>query len=459
MSSQRRSVFADDAVLQKHNCVKVKPEDITHDNPDSLSVNGWKFTTFHSVIPNEAETHSLVRKLKSRLHSEFESVRQEYPTEESLQKWQQHDSIVFNGFKLKMVPMIFTNDIMRISHCSASDESGGCIEINSEDALYCWIAQHTAECEVSHPIEAVQVPYAKGWNERHMQNTSSGLVTTNTDEQNNSNNSSNSSGAVTVASVFTATSSMAMSLASQSDDTSYLHTNNCNNNSSNSIGNSIATPIRKSFRPCDWTLTSDYCCSLKGGEKKQEEILSARKISAAYNNRCSNVTKCDVSGIDFELLKDTKAPILFYDECILYQDDLDDSGEVLYEAKLRVMPACWFLVSKYFLRVDGVKTVCRECRLFHKFDSNSGSSNTSSGTNTTGRGVVHMELTWRELAHSTAVPTIGTTSNSNTSSSNKGKAASTGVVSTTNDQSRNNSHLLPVVNDSEHVHRFYSFTV
>ncbi len=40
---------------------------------------------------------------------------------------------------------------------------------------------------------------------------------------------------------------------------------------------------------------------------------------------------------------------------------------MVFEAKLRVMPACWFLLSKFYLRVDGVLTRCRETRLFHKF--------------------------------------------------------------------------------------------
>jgi len=94
---------------------------------------------------------------------------------------------------------------------------------------------------------------------------------------------------------------------------------------------------------------------------------------------CS-VKPAAVSGIEYELLRVNDVPILFYDEAILYQDDLEDCGEVVFEAKLRVMPHCWFLLARMFLRVDGVLLRIRDSRFFHRFGTDN----------------VHLEVTWKE---------------------------------------------------------------
>lgn len=77
---------------------------------------------------------------------------------------------------------------------------------------------------------------------------------------------------------------------------------------------------------------------------------------------------------------------VFY-TCIL-QDDLEDCGEVCVEAKLRVMPDCWFALVKYFLRIDQVLVRCRETRLFHSFNETLASDAPVD---------IHMEVVWKEL--------------------------------------------------------------
>lgn len=85
------------------------------------------------------------------------------------------------------------------------------------------------------------------------------------------------------------------------------------------------------------------------------------------------------------------------------QDDLEDCGEIVFEGKVRVMPSCWFLLCKQFLRVDGVLVRCRETRLFHKFVAGAGDcSVTAYGNGVNCRSLpvsmeVHMEVCWREL--------------------------------------------------------------
>lgn len=50
------------------------------------------------------------------------------------------------------------------------------------------------------------------------------------------------------------------------------------------------------------------------------------------------------------------------------------------EVKIRVMPSCWFVLNRLFLRVDGTIARIRDVRLFHKFGDNQ----------------IHMEITWKE---------------------------------------------------------------
>ena len=60
-------------------------------------------------------------------------------------------------------------------------------------------------------------------------------------------------------------------------------------------------------------------------------------------------------------------PILFYDDVILFEDELADNGSAIMNIKLRVMPRCFFALQRFFLRVDDVFFRVIEIRLFHQF--------------------------------------------------------------------------------------------
>ena len=63
----------------------------------------------------------------------------------------------------------------------------------------------------------------------------------------------------------------------------------------------------------------------------------------------------------------SKEPILFYDEVILYEDELADSGVSLLTVKVRVMPTCWLLLLRFWFRVDGVLMRLRDTRMHCNF--------------------------------------------------------------------------------------------
>ncbi|KAM7251681.1 hypothetical protein ACFE04_023564 [Oxalis oulophora] len=81
----------------------------------------------------------------------------------------------------------------------------------------------------------------------------------------------------------------------------------------------------------------------------------------------------------------SKEPILFYDEVVLYEDELADNGVSLLTVKVRVMPSSWFLLLRFWLRVDGVLMRLRDTRMHCIFKDNE-------------NPVILRECCWREAS-------------------------------------------------------------
>lgn len=95
----------------------------------------------------------------------------------------------------------------------------------------------------------------------------------------------------------------------------------------------------------DWTFSTPYCGTVEGGEWAE----------------------LDESGMRMELLTDQSVPILFFDDIVIYEDDLHDNGQAQYSVKLRVMPTCAYVLARLFVRVDNVILRVRETRLLIDF--------------------------------------------------------------------------------------------
>ena len=46
-------------------------------------------------------------------------------------------------------------------------------------------------------------------------------------------------------------------------------------------------------------------------------------------------------------------PILFFDELTLYESELDDNGLMSVTVKVRVMPRCWYVLMRHWMRWTG----------------------------------------------------------------------------------------------------------
>ncbi|KAE9618676.1 hypothetical protein Lal_00047960 [Lupinus albus] len=115
-------------------------------------------------------------------------------------------------------------------------------------------------------------------------------------------------------------------------------------------------PSKQVILDYDYTFTTPYCGS---GTIEIDKELNGREFSE--ENRNLHWEECKEQ-IDVATLA-SKEPILFYDEVVLYEDELADSGVSLLSVKVRVMPSSWFLLLRFWLRVDGALIRLRETRM------------------------------------------------------------------------------------------------
>merc|ERR1711928_11402 len=99
----------------------------------------------------------------------------------------------------------------------------------------------------------------------------------------------------------------------------------------------------KVSHPFDWTFTTDYSGTVFG---------------------VATVEATDLR-IDMEKLKQ-KEKILFFDEIHLYEDELADHGCASCSIKVRVMPSGFFVLNRFYLRVDDVLIRINDTRLYYE---------------------------------------------------------------------------------------------
>ncbi|KAL3456330.1 TIP41-like family-domain-containing protein [Aspergillus heterothallicus] len=106
--------------------------------------------------------------------------------------------------------------------------------------------------------------------------------------------------------------------------------------------------IKDVVKPFDWSYSTDYKGSIISMQGHDFEETS--------------------SAIPIELLK-RPDPILFFDEVILYEDELADNGIAMLSCKVRVMPARLLLLSRFFMRLDNVLLRLRDTRVYIDFET------------------------------------------------------------------------------------------
>ncbi|KAF9980405.1 hypothetical protein BGZ65_005146 [Modicella reniformis] len=104
-------------------------------------------------------------------------------------------------------------------------------------------------------------------------------------------------------------------------------------------------------KPYDWTYTTKY----NGANLSSQERMHFKPATHET--------------IDIQQLM-RPDPILYYNENILFEDELADNGTAILTAKVRVMPSCLFILLRFFLRVDDVLFRVHDTRIYHRFGTN-----------------------------------------------------------------------------------------
>ena len=91
------------------------------------------------------------------------------------------------------------------------------------------------------------------------------------------------------------------------------------------------------------------------------------------------------AAIPFDMLS-PENPILHFGEVFLFECDLDDCGYSMSKVRFRVMKDCFYILLRFYLRVDGVMVRIFDTRIFHEF-----------GTDFIHREFQHKESTWDDL--------------------------------------------------------------
>ena len=235
----------------------------------TLFYKGWRFSATHSTILDSAELEALTGRIAQRVLG--------------LAAVEPCDHIDVDGCLLHLPPMLFGSDALVVSQLEEGNGGDGeeprnVIFFNACDALCLWAHQHK-ESEGFASGAVLQVPYANAWAERNGVDTSAASAN--------------------------------------------------------------VSPVKKALKPWDWTFCSDYCFSWSS---KQDEAasyfsdkfsmrgcsllpqpgfaLGARELSRRAVQPGGRFERAPTSGVDLSLLSATDQPILFFDETLMYQDDL-----------------------------------------------------------------------------------------------------------------------------------------
>ncbi|KAL9655996.1 hypothetical protein ABK040_007617 [Willaertia magna] len=110
----------------------------------------------------------------------------------------------------------------------------------------------------------------------------------------------------------------------------------------------------------DWCYTSLYKGTIITKNSNQQD-----NTENTENNKKLIIKESNTDLIDYNLLKRNDIPIVFYDELLLFEDELHDHGTSYLTIKFRVMNnQCFYLLMRNFIRVDHVCIRCVDTRYY-----------------------------------------------------------------------------------------------
>jgi type 2A phosphatase activator TIP41 len=133
--------------------------------------------------------------------------------------------------------------------------------------------------------------------------------------------------------------------------------------------------IKEVVKPFDWSYTTDYkgtvSTCLASCKTVSSATISDTTTTFATPDRSEDspyILAPTIDSLPLDLLK-RPDPILFFDELMLYEDELADNGTSFYSLKIRVMPQRLLLLARFFLRLDEVIFRIRDTRVYVEFET------------------------------------------------------------------------------------------
>ncbi|SMR53962.1 unnamed protein product [Zymoseptoria tritici ST99CH_1A5] len=111
--------------------------------------------------------------------------------------------------------------------------------------------------------------------------------------------------------------------------------------------------VKQVVKPFDWSYSTDFKGTTHLGDAKGEWQTSSQTKDPIRTDLLSR-----------------QDPIEFFNEVDLFEDELADNGIAILNIKIRMMPDRLLLLSRYFLRLDGVIVRLRDTRVYVEHGSN-----------------------------------------------------------------------------------------
>ena len=125
---------------------------------------------------------------------------------------------------------------------------------------------------------------------------------------------------------------------------------------------------REFEKTSDWTYSTPYKGTLRYLSDAAKHIKEETGLDLPVQSLEKNLS-CEFpeeSSINFGMLS-PENPILHFGEIYLFECDLDDCGYTMNKIRFRVMKDCFYILLRFFLRVDGVRVRIFDTRIFHEF--------------------------------------------------------------------------------------------
>jgi type 2A phosphatase activator TIP41 len=124
--------------------------------------------------------------------------------------------------------------------------------------------------------------------------------------------------------------------------------------------------IKQVVKPYDWSYSTTYAGTVGAPSSQQQD--GAASEATANNSPALPQFQPTEKAIPIELLK-RRDRMLFFEEVVLYESELDDNGVSIYSAKVRVHQQRMLLLCRLFMRLDNVVVRLRDTRIYVDFET------------------------------------------------------------------------------------------